>query len=331
MKKLPQFSIPLLIAVVLTSLGCQQDQITTYQAPSDAVPGLRDNLIVAGIFFRDDKNAWFFKLSGPSDKVRDQSAAFESVVRSVQFADEEPQWTMPEGWERLPGNPPRYATLKSKAHPELDGSVTQLPLQDESPVAYLQHNIARWCDQVGMPTPDDVRKCAKVITTATGEHAVWVDLSGVEPDALIETGIAYETPPGWNAAQPNEIRRALFLVEDGEQQVEISVSVLAASSNPLLANVNRWRTQVGLPDIDAEQLKSDSKQIEIGGEPATYVELVGAGKDGAPAETVLGAIQYRGSEAWFYKLKGSGALAEREKPHFESFLRSLTFTEKKAP
>jgi len=85
----------------------------------------------------------------------------------------------------------------------------------------------------------------------------------------------------------------------------------------MLSNVNRWRSQIGLNSLSAEQFEEVKKQIEFSGSPADYFQFVGE------KDAILGVISVRGNEAWFVKLQGPSDLAGRETQHFEAFVKSI--------
>src|SRR5205823_1207276 len=124
---------------------------------------------------------------------------------------------------------------------------------------------------------------------------------------------------GWSPGKPNAISLAAFKVTDGDKQAEITVST---AGGEWLANVNRWRGQLGLSPVDAAELTKVAKKIETLGTTADYVELVGP-DSAAKRETILGVQAQAGGRTWFVKLRGDAELAEREKDKFESFVKSL--------
>ena len=112
------------------------------------------------------------------------------------------------------------------------------------------------------------------------------------------------------------MRAASFAVSDGDRKVDISA--IAAGGNEL-DNVNRWRQQIGLEPVSEEELDSTARVIKVDGRTARMFELAGE------TETILAVIVPSGGQSWFFKLKGDPALAEREKPNFESFVTSVKF------
>lgn len=140
------------------------------------------------------------------------------------------------------------------------------------------------------------------------------------PSASADGLPAWQVPTGWKAAGPKPMRLASFDIPDAAGTGDVSISKLNGDGGGLLANVNRWRGQVGLPALEASALAANSKSVPTaGGEPATWVELVGTDK------TILGAIVARGDVSWFFKLTAPSAVATRHREAFEQFVRSVRF------
>ena len=101
----------------------------------------------------------------------------------------------------------------------------------------------------------------------------------------------HESPPDWTlpegwSQRPGSAMRYATLEIDADPPLEVSVTTLGREEGGdtayLLANVNRWRGQVGLSDLDAEQLDEETAQLEFDGGTATLVNLVGRVKPGGP-------------------------------------------------
>lgn len=130
----------------------------------------------------------------------------------------------------------------------------------------------------------------------------------------------WTVPAGWKAAGPRPMRLASFEVPDAAGAGDVSVSSLAGDGGGLLANVNRWRGQVGLPAVDEATLRREAKEIRTaGGDVGLLVDLAGGEK------RILGAIVPHAGQSWFFKLTASSALIDRERGAFESFVRSVKF------
>jgi hypothetical protein len=92
------------------------------------------------------------------------------------------------------------------------------------------------------------------------------------------------------------------------------------------ANVNRWRGQVGLSAVTADELQKTAENIEAGGQPAQLYDVVGTNPASGEKTRILGVIQHRDDNAWFFKMTGDGDLVEQQKPAFIEFLKSLKFS-----
>ena len=121
------------------------------------------------------------------------------------------------------------------------------------------------------------------------------------------------------------MRKAAFVVDDGGKSVEITViSLPSQAANMIVANVNRWRGQLGLPPAGAKELAAEIKTLPVGDAIGSYVTIVGP-KDHGPPTAIFGVIAPRGDQVWFVKMRGDAALARREQPHFEAFVKSIQF------
>ena len=130
----------------------------------------------------------------------------------------------------------------------------------------------------------------------------------------------WQVPAGWKAAGPKPMRLASFDIPDAAGNGDVSISKLSGNGGGLLANVNRWRGQVGLAPLEAGALAANSKTVATaGGDSGTWVELVGTEK------TILGAIVARGEVSWFFKLTAPAAGAAQNRDAFEQFVRSIRF------
>ncbi|MSR32087.1 MAG: hypothetical protein EXR99_11325 [Gemmataceae bacterium] len=93
--------------------------------------------------------------------------------------------------------------------------------------------------------------------------------------------VKWATPNGWKAGPASDLRFASFLLEEeGAIKLELTVIKLGKESGGLLANVNRWRDQVGLPPVSEAALPKLAVKENIHGSDAFLVDLTGPGKKG---------------------------------------------------
>jgi hypothetical protein len=327
------------------------------QPPAAPVPAR----MLAAVALHDDQG-WFFKLTGPPEAVKGQSAAFRKFVESLHFVRSLPKWELPSGWREEPGMAMRFATIRiPAAGHSLELTVVNLPNDEENRDQYLLANVNRWRGQLGLPHID-LAELPKQITTLPlkeGE-ATLVDFEGQSvsggmggpfagrrggpfsgastserrpphPPMIAEHGpaageqpaeIHFEIPPGWNQAPAGGMRKAAFDVGDAEKHALVTVIDLGPEAGGLLANVNRWRGQLQLPPISQDELAKQVKPLPVDGQKGDYVELFGPATV-EPRQATLAVMVEQGGKNWFIKLSGEASIAQREKPHFEAFARSL--------
>lgn len=150
--------------------------------------------------------------------------------------------------------------------------------------------------------------------------------SAVAPAAAAPTAGAsaselpeWQVPAGWKAAGPKPMRLASFEIPAGAGAPgDVSVSSFPGDVGGLLANVNRWRGQIGMAPTDDATLLGESKSVKLaGGRAGTLVDLAGG------QEWILGAIVPMGDRTWFFKLKGESALVAKERANFVKFVESV--------
>lgn len=140
------------------------------------------------------------------------------------------------------------------------------------------------------------------------------------------TGLKWTLPTGWQEMPPGEMRVASFKIkDDAGKQADVSVVPLPGMAGGDLANVNRWRGQVGLGPISEEEMAKAAEPVEIAGQKAELFDEAGqmSGVDGKTR--IVAAILRQNDVAWFFKMIGDDALVAQQKPAFVSFLKSLSF------
>ena len=147
------------------------------------------------------------------------------------------------------------------------------------------------------------------------------DTSGTAAPAL-----EYKRPAAWQEATPGQMRAASLRVagKDGKQ-AEVSVIPLPGLAGSDLANVNRWRGQVGLPGVSEAELAKLAQAVEIAGQSASLYEQAGTNAGSGDKTCILAAITRRDGVAWFFKMTGEAGLVAEQKPAFIEFLKSVGF------
>lgn len=133
--------------------------------------------------------------------------------------------------------------------------------------------------------------------------------------------LAWTAPAHWIAKPPSAMRKGSFAIKDGETEADLSITSFPGDTGGLLANLNRWRGQISLPPLAADQLEANREHVDIGPLHVDIVDFAGTA-NGVPTR-IVGAIVPVGSETWFFKLTGPDALVAKEKAAFRAFLDTV--------
>ncbi len=136
----------------------------------------------------------------------------------------------------------------------------------------------------------------------------------------------HETPEGWTPLPPAELRELGWTVP-GTPGGECTFAVYQGRAGGLLANLNRWRRQLGLEETTAEALAALPKGRLLGQE-ALRVELAGTygGMSGTRKDegyALLGLMAELPMATAFLKLVGPAALVAEQTPRFLALADSL--------
>ncbi|HEX6962247.1 MAG TPA: hypothetical protein VF175_10300 [Lacipirellula sp.] len=138
----------------------------------------------------------------------------------------------------------------------------------------------------------------------------------------------YDAPEGWQPGPVSMMRKAAFLVTEGDRRAEVTVMPFPATgamADPI-AQAQRWAGQAGLT-LSEQQVKNLSQQVEISSVEGQQFELLGP-KEGQAPLGILAAMVQRGDQVWFFKMTGDRDLVEKQREPFAKFLQSIKFTDK---
>ena len=320
---------PILVLIGLLALaGCQEDEITHSIVPRAAEP--EKTRLVAVVYPHGDQT-WFFKLMGPESGFDGVIEPFTAFMNTVHFAgkDDPPTWTKPDDWKQEEATKLVYAAFRVGS-PDKPVKLTITMLPSKTDADMLLANVNRWRGQLGLePVTEDglkaLEKDKQVQDLRIGDvDTHLVDMTGAGPHKQSAKGPVwtYQAPDGWVAAPHPEAgkiaREAVFIITDGDQKAEASVTALGGKAGGLESNVERWARQIDALAVEPDQLKQMPK-ITVADRDSPYVDLTG--KQGR----TLGAIVPYGDRTWFFKLTGPADLVEKQKTKFEAFLKSVKF------
>lgn len=303
-----------------------------------------------------DDQVYFFKLVGKKPVVDRHRVEFEKFVASVAKAEAASQsftWKLPEGWSEEGASEMRINTITVPDDAgDLEIAISSLPMSgtwDD----FVADNVNRWLNQLSQSAlpRQTILNLTRQVKTKAGAATV-VELAGVMQDTTLTMNphagvtpsrseaqtprgpaidppgsasgmISYEAPASWQAGPPAPMREATYFVGEGDSRAEFSLSGWPAAGGTqmadVMANVERWAGQVGVPGD--EDLSSLVEEIDIGGGKGSYVKLVGPNS----GQTMLAAMVVYGDKVWFFKLTGPAEVVTRETENFRKFVESVKF------
>jgi hypothetical protein len=315
------------------------------------------------------QRAWFFKAVGPIGVIDQEAQQIVDFLSTVRVAgDQQPTWKLPAGWQEQAGSGMRAATITipGKDKP-LELTVVALPWSG-GPTDVLS-NVNRWRGQLQLPPigQPGLALCTRELSLdgtsitlvdlagrmqATGMSAPFAGapFAGGAPAAAAPAGAMpdnphaaaqpaapgtphFDVPDAWQELPAAPPRRAAFRVTDGSQEALVTVIDFPAAAGPMIAdplpNLNRWRREVGLPEVAATDVDKDVATITIAGQPAKYFQVLpGDQPDQARIERATLAVMFpRGAQIWFIKMTGDVALITAQREQFRSFVGSLRFAD----
>lgn len=108
-------------------------------------------------------------------------------------------------------------------------------------------------------------------------------------------------------------------------EATVAISSFPGDVGGRLGNINRWRRQMGQPEIDDSQLNTASQDFAADGGKGYLVDIDGTdARTGKPGRLIAVAIPH-GGNTWFYKLSGEKSTVEESKDAFLKFVKSVRY------
>jgi hypothetical protein len=143
-----------------------------------------------------------------------------------------------------------------------------------------------------------------------------VPAAAPEPEVASEK-FNWTVPATWKATAPGQMQVARFAVpEKNNGKAEVFVSVFPGDTGGNLANLNRWRKQLGMEPATEQDLSQLISSLDPSNPQAILVDMSNNNR------RLIGAIVPRDGKYWFYKLLGDAAAVAPEKDAFTAFAKS---------
>jgi len=174
---------------------------------------------------------------------------------------------------------------------------------------------------------DDVSRyrVPKQAVTQAGEATPGAGMPGMAgsvpppPDVSTTGELQWALPKGWTDSRTGGMRYAT-LKPTAAGKIDVSVTVFPGPAGGEIANVNRWRNQIGLPPVDEAALAKDRKALKS---PAGSVAIFDYTSDGQTKTRLVAAILFAGGNSWFVKMVGDAGPVAASRADFIRLLESL--------
>lgn len=135
---------------------------------------------------------------------------------------------------------------------------------------------------------------------------------------------AWTKPQEWRRDEtPRSMRELTFFAGPEGSTSEVIVSRMGGNFGGLLANINRWRQQVGLEPVNSEK-DQPATMLQLGDGAAAMFDMSGPGANGKPLRQIV-VMAPRQDGVWFFKILGPSEVVDKQKAAFDEFLKSVKF------
>lgn len=142
--------------------------------------------------------------------------------------------------------------------------------------------------------------------------------------AAADSGLPkWHAPADWKGQTPGQMVLATYAVGDeASGRAMVNISSFPGDVGGLLANVNRWRGQVGLGAVAEADLGKTVTNLADG---AKLVDFSGTDMASDTPKRLLGAIMPQGDKTWFYKMTGDEKVISQQKEAFIKFVETVKY------
>lgn len=145
-------------------------------------------------------------------------------------------------------------------------------------------------------------------------------------DASSQGKPVWQVPAGWREVPGGQFLVAKFIVSGNDSSpTAVNVSMASGEGGGVAANVNRWRRQLGLPELADSDLQQSLTAVDTAGGKAMLVDMSGTDARTGQKARLVGAIVPQSGQTWFYKLMGNEQVVGREKDAFQKFVQGAKY------
>ncbi|HUG10811.1 MAG TPA: hypothetical protein VMM36_07345 [Opitutaceae bacterium] len=138
----------------------------------------------------------------------------------------------------------------------------------------------------------------------------------------VASGVTWESPAGWDARAPTSVRIGNYAIPNpAGEPADFAITSFPGDVGGDLANVNRWRNQIGMPPIGAEELPGVLNSITAPAGDFLVVNFMNP----EMSVRVIAAIFKQPDKTWFFKLAGPDAVVAAQETALLGLLQTVRF------
>ena len=141
------------------------------------------------------------------------------------------------------------------------------------------------------------------------------------PPPTPKASLKWSLPKGWSEAPGGGTMRFATFTAPYAGKLEATVVVLPGPAGGELANVNRWRGQIGLPPMDETGLAKAREVLKTKAGALNVYDFTSEGQ--AKSRMVAGYISTPDGSTWFLKMTGDATPVAKAKSDFLTILGSV--------
>lgn len=126
----------------------------------------------------------------------------------------------------------------------------------------------------------------------------------------------FTVPADWKTVDPGSMVLHRFTTPS---EANLAISAFPGDVGGTIANVNRWRRQLGLAPETEAQITASLKAVKIGKHPAQRVDLANA------TQRMVVTFGMIDGKTWFFKLIGNTEQIDKALPALDQFTQSVNW------
>jgi hypothetical protein len=113
-----------------------------------------------------------------------------------------------------------------------------------------------------------------------------------------------------------------FSITEGDASAVVTVTTFPGDVGGSLANVNRWRGQIGLNPVAESDLGALLSPLDVDGGKAMLIDMTGQGQEAGKKVRLIAVSLRKGENSWFFKIIGDEPVVAKQRAGFIHFVQS---------